>query len=80
MMTGRVVIFEKIEGTVWRASLEGADHCGGTGRTPEEAFGFLCFNHPQRMGVVRFDWKHRPPKLPGHPAEVYPEGVQEPFD
>lgn len=79
MNQDRIVILEKIEKAVWRASLEGADHIGGIGTTPEEALGWLCLNHPQRMGIGEFRWEDPPPRLPGHPAEVYPEGVQESF-
>lgn len=73
------VNFERVEG-MWRAYLADATHCGGMGNTPEEALGFLCLNHPQRMQIDCFSWIHRPPQLPGHPAETYPQGPQPAFD
>jgi hypothetical protein len=70
----------EIEPGLWRASIRGADHCGGTGFSPAEAIGFLCFNHPQRMGIIQFSWAKEPPKLPSHPVELYPSGFQSPFE
>lgn len=65
---------------IWRAFLADADHCGGTGSTPEEAIGWLVFNHPQRCGVGKFDWASTPPGLPNSEAARYPSGEQEEFD
>lgn len=55
----------------WRAYLDNAHHCGGMGETPEEALGWLLFNHPHRFGVNHFDWVTDAPM-----DSVYPEGAQ----
>lgn len=75
------IVLEQIdEGKLWQAYLADADHCVGSGVTPEEAIGFLCLNHPQRMGIDEYRWQSPIPQLPGHPTEMYPRGVQESFD
>lgn len=74
------VTFKKIEDGIWRASLLNASHVGGLGNTPQEALGWLCLNHPQRMGIGEFWWKDRPPKLNVPSAEQYPMGIVESFD
>lgn len=79
----RTIVLERFPGPgpgLWLACPSDAEHCGGVGGTPEEAIGWMVFNHPQRCGVGSFDWASPPPKLPNPKVNQYPTGEQEEFE
>jgi hypothetical protein len=49
----------------WRASIDGAEHCGGMGDTPAEAIGFLVLNntgYALNEAITEVKWLSRKPR------------------